>query len=108
MPKVNCRIGSIKAESYNKSEHFINVTIYLSSVDEKCCKIYTKEVEKMVINRKHLAKAKIEQLKNGFSAFAETSEVAFHIERELQNLNINVHIDRTPMGAWFIPIKADG
>lgn len=58
----------------------------------------------MVINRKEMAKAKIEQLKSGFSAFAETIEVADLIEKELQSLNLNVHIDRTPMGSWFIPV----
>jgi hypothetical protein len=58
----------------------------------------------MVINRKEMARAKIEQLKNGFSAFAETSEVAEFIEKELVNLNIPIHVDRTPMGSWFIPV----
>lgn len=57
----------------------------------------------MVINRKEMARAKLEQLKSGFSAFAETSEVAEIIEKELENLDIKVHIDRTPMGSWFIP-----
>lgn len=59
----------------------------------------------MVINRKHMARAKIDQLKQGISAFAETAEVAHLIEKELSTLSMKVHIDRTPMGAWFIPVS---
>jgi hypothetical protein len=66
--------------------------------------VEVKEENNMVINRKEMARAKIEQLKNGFSAFAETSEVAEFIEKELANLNIPIHVDRTPMGSWFIPV----
>jgi hypothetical protein len=58
----------------------------------------------MVINRKEMARAKIEQLKKGFSAFAETSEVTEIIEKELVNLDLNIHVDHTPMGSWFIPV----
>jgi putative aminopeptidase FrvX len=58
----------------------------------------------MVINRKEMARAKLKQLKNGFSAFAETSEVAEIIEKELAKLDLNIHVDRTPMGSWFIPV----
>jgi hypothetical protein len=66
--------------------------------------VEVREENNMVINRKEMARAKIEQLKNGFSAFAETSEVAEFIEKELANLNIPIHVDRTPMGSWFIPV----
>ncbi|GGK11399.1 hypothetical protein GCM10010965_00350 [Caldalkalibacillus thermarum] len=59
----------------------------------------------MVISRKHLAKAKLEQLKNGYSAYTESTEVAFHLEREIKKHSLRVHIDRTPLGSWFIPIK---
>jgi len=57
----------------------------------------------MIINRKSLAKAKLEKLKNGYSAFAETKEVAEWLEKEIATLNLAVHIDRTPHGCWFIP-----
>lgn len=57
----------------------------------------------MIINRKQLAKEKLEQLKKGYSAFADTNEVAELIEKELANLNLHVVIDKTPVGAWFIP-----
>lgn len=59
----------------------------------------------MVINRKHMARAKVEQLKQGVSAFAESTEVVHLMEKEISKQNLNVLIDRTPMGAWFIPVK---
>lgn len=59
----------------------------------------------MVINRKHMARAKLEQLKNGYSAYAETSEITDIIEKELSKLELNIHIDKTPLGAWFIPVS---
>ncbi|MBA4495270.1 hypothetical protein ACFO25_00140 [Paenactinomyces guangxiensis] len=57
----------------------------------------------MIINRKAIARAKIEKLINGYSAFAETQEVASLIEKEIAERNMAVHIDRTSMGCWFIP-----
>lgn len=62
----------------------------------------------MIINRRALARKKVEELKNGFSAFAETHEVADFIEKELANLDIKIHVDRTAVGAWFIPVKEQG
>jgi hypothetical protein len=59
----------------------------------------------MIINRKTLAKEKLESLKRGYSAYAETEEVARLIERGLAHLNVPVYIDRTPIGWWFIPEK---
>ena len=61
----------------------------------------------MIINRKSLARKKLENLKQGYSAYAETEEVARLIEKELANLNIPVYIDRTPIGWWFIPEKSN-
>ncbi|SHE76083.1 hypothetical protein SAMN05444392_10328 [Seinonella peptonophila] len=59
----------------------------------------------MIISRRKLAQSKVEEIKNGYSAFAETEEVAQLIENELKTLNIKVHIDRTEKGSWFIPEK---
>lgn len=58
----------------------------------------------MVINRKKMAQKKLEQLKKGYSAFAETNEVAELIEKEIASLELTVHVDKTPLGSWFIPI----
>ncbi len=59
----------------------------------------------MIINRKELAREKVKELQNGFSAFAETKEVAELIKRELAKLNLKVHEDVTDVGSWFIPEK---
>ncbi|WP_149453303.1 hypothetical protein [Pasteuria penetrans] len=57
----------------------------------------------MIINRKRIAREKIERLKRGYSAFTESEEIATRIERELSKIPLEVHIDRTPLGCWFIP-----
>ncbi|SFS70993.1 hypothetical protein [Marininema halotolerans] len=57
----------------------------------------------MIINRKELVRAKIEKLKLGYSAYAESKAVAQLIEKELDRLNLPVFIDRTAIGYWFIP-----
>ncbi|WP_052947745.1 hypothetical protein [Aneurinibacillus tyrosinisolvens] len=57
----------------------------------------------MVISRREMARAKVEKLKNGFSAFSETSEVIELIEKYIREENLDVHVDRTPLGCWFIP-----
>lgn len=57
----------------------------------------------MIINRKQIAKEKLEQLKKGYSAFADTTEVAELIEKELASLDLQVVIDKTSVGSWFIP-----
>ncbi|GGE17293.1 hypothetical protein GCM10011571_18710 [Marinithermofilum abyssi] len=61
----------------------------------------------LIISRKKLARAKLEKLKRGYSAFAETEEVAELIEKELDGLDLQVHIDRTSVGTWFIPKGRD-
>lgn len=57
----------------------------------------------MVIDRKEIARAKVEKIKNGFSAFAETQEVIFLVKKELEKQGIPVLIDETEKGCWFIP-----
>lgn len=59
----------------------------------------------MIINRKALARDKVEKLKNGYSAFTDSQEVAELVEKEIAELNMAVHIDRTSLGCWFIPEK---
>lgn len=59
----------------------------------------------MILNRKEMAKSKVIEIQNGFSAFAETSEVAALIKKELAMLNIPVYEDVTSVGSWFIPVK---
>ncbi|TCS96759.1 hypothetical protein [Hazenella coriacea] len=57
----------------------------------------------MIINRRAIAREKIEMLKNGYSTFADSEEVAQLIKKQISELNMVVHIDQTPQGCWFIP-----
>lgn len=59
----------------------------------------------MIINPKELAKAKVKRLQNGYSAFAETNEMTRLMKRELSKLNLDVLVDETTIGSWFIPRK---
>lgn len=59
----------------------------------------------MLISRKAIAREKLELLKNGQTAYAETSEVSQYIEKELGNLDMNVVIDRTDRGNWYYPVE---
>lgn len=57
----------------------------------------------MIISRRQLAKAKVEKLKAGYSAYAETKEVAQLIQKELDAIGLPVYVDQTSIGYWFIP-----
>ncbi|WP_044640890.1 hypothetical protein [Risungbinella massiliensis] len=57
----------------------------------------------MIINRKHLARQKLEKLRKGYSVYTETKEVQEYLEKEIDQAGIKVTIDRTPIGTWYIP-----
>nr|WP_309866813.1 hypothetical protein [Desmospora profundinema] len=57
----------------------------------------------LIISRRQLARAKVEKLKKGYSAYAETKEVAQLIQKELDAIGFPVHVDQTSIGYWFIP-----
>ncbi|HEU5138628.1 MAG TPA: hypothetical protein VFT51_01550 [Bacillales bacterium] len=59
----------------------------------------------MIMNRKKLAKAKVQRIQDGYSAFAESNELTRLIKRELSKLNMDVFIEETTIGSWFIPKK---
>ncbi|GAE28103.1 hypothetical protein JCM9140_4297 [Halalkalibacter wakoensis JCM 9140] len=61
--------------------------------------------KEMVINRKQMALKKVEKIKNGYSAFAESKEVTELVRKELQKQKIDVHEDVTEVGSWFMPVK---
>jgi hypothetical protein len=61
----------------------------------------------LIINRKQLVREKVQQIIAGYSAYAETKEVATMLKKELQLLNIDVYEDSTNIGSWFIPIKSE-
>jgi len=62
----------------------------------------------LAISRRRLAETKLEQLKKGYGTYAETKEVARLIEAQLAKLPLNVHIDRTPVGCWYVPEESEG
>lgn len=47
---------------------------------------------------------KINLLKNGYSAYAESTELIRLIKRDILRNALNVHYDETPIGCWFIPL----
>jgi len=59
----------------------------------------------MIINRRQMARAKIDKVKNGLAAYAETQEIIDYMKKELEKENISVHIDQTAKGCWFTPAK---
>ncbi|WP_456278017.1 hypothetical protein [Bacillus sp. AK128] len=59
----------------------------------------------MIINRKQLMRDKLQQIIAGYSAYAETKELATMLQKELKLRNIEVYIDDTDKGFWFIPVK---
>ncbi|HEX7064938.1 MAG TPA: hypothetical protein VF199_07700 [Bacillales bacterium] len=59
----------------------------------------------MIMNRKELAKAKVKRIQDGYSAFAESNELIRLIKRDLSKLNMDVLIEETTIGSWFIPRK---
>lgn len=61
----------------------------------------------MVIPRKSLLMQKIDQLKNGENAFAESEELMRLLKRDIARENLQVTIDRSPAGCWIIPEKPE-
>ncbi|MDA1477595.1 hypothetical protein PJ311_11370 [Bacillus sp. CLL-7-23] len=50
-----------------------------------------------------LAKDKVNRIKSGYSAYAETELLTSLIKKELDAQNIDVYEDVTDFGSWFIP-----
>ncbi|SET44847.1 hypothetical protein SAMN05216389_111138 [Oceanobacillus limi] len=59
----------------------------------------------LVLHEKRICERKMNQLKNGYSAYAESREVIRLIKREILKNNMDVYYDETPNGCWFIPMK---
>lgn len=59
----------------------------------------------MIINRRKLVDAKMERLRSGYSAFAESKEVVTLLEEEIIREQLPVIIEKTELGCWFIPEK---
>ena len=57
----------------------------------------------MILSRKELARIKLENLKMGYSAFTDSEEIASIMKRQINTLDMPIHIDQTTLGCWFIP-----
>lgn len=59
----------------------------------------------MIISKSQLINDKLEKLKRGLSAYAESKSIVSALERKIAEQNLAVHIEHTPYGSWFIPEK---
>ncbi|TQS76255.1 hypothetical protein DX933_02185 [Ornithinibacillus gellani] len=57
-----------------------------------------------VLNDRTIRDQKIEQLKNGISAYAESKELIRLMKRDIVKYDLQVQLDETPEGCWFIPL----
>ncbi|GAA0600920.1 hypothetical protein GCM10009001_16770 [Virgibacillus siamensis] len=57
-----------------------------------------------IMNTRRIRDEKIAQLLSGRTAYAETQEMIRLITRSIERNNINVHLDNTTSGCWFIPM----
>ncbi|SHF78497.1 hypothetical protein [Ornithinibacillus halophilus] len=59
----------------------------------------------LILNKSQMRDRKINQLLNGYTAYAESQELIRLIKREIYRKGLNVYIDETTEGCWFIPLK---
>lgn len=57
----------------------------------------------MVITNRALCNHKMESLKRGNNAFAESEKLIQLLEEEVAKENIQVYFEKTPAGCWIIP-----
>lgn len=57
-----------------------------------------------IMDQKRMKDEKINQLKHGSTAYAESNELIRLIKRDIQKYELHVHCDETPSGCWFIPL----
>ncbi|MGJ9457193.1 hypothetical protein [Oceanobacillus sp. CF4.6] len=57
------------------------------------------------INLRRMRDEKIEQLKKGNNAFAETDELIRLMKRAIDKECLHVELDKTDAGCWFIPMS---
>ncbi|WP_243386064.1 hypothetical protein [Bacillus kexueae] len=60
-----------------------------------------------VIDHRQMAKDKVERIRNGVSAFAESADLVQLIKKEIEVQNLRVHEDVTEFGSWFIPVQPE-
>lgn len=59
----------------------------------------------LILNRRKIIEEKVNQLKNGYTAFAESQEVIRLLTRAVNKHGIAVYLDHTDSGCWFVPQK---
>lgn len=58
-----------------------------------------------VINNRTIADEKFNHLLNGYSVYAESNELIRLMKRRIHSHNLDVIIEQTDAGCWFIPSK---
>lgn len=56
-----------------------------------------------ILSRKKMLNEKVERIKRGYSAYAESAEMANLLKKELGIQKLKVYEDITEFGSWFIP-----
>ncbi|MED4401193.1 hypothetical protein [Metabacillus fastidiosus] len=56
--------------------------------------------------QRKLKQEKLDLIKNGFSAYVESATLVRLLTRDLKLLNLDVDIENTELGCWFIPNRA--
>ncbi|GGJ96816.1 hypothetical protein GCM10007063_19080 [Lentibacillus kapialis] len=59
-----------------------------------------------VMSYRRLRDAKIAELKEGKTAYAESAELIRLMQRSIDREGLYVHRDHTNTGCWFIPLPA--
>ncbi|MET3682636.1 hypothetical protein ABID56_000717 [Alkalibacillus flavidus] len=58
--------------------------------------------------KQRIANEKINRLKDGYSAYAESEELIRLMKRRIQANNLTIYEDHTDIGSWFIPQDRSG
>ncbi|WP_010651143.1 hypothetical protein [Oceanobacillus massiliensis] len=58
------------------------------------------------INLRRMRDEKIDQLRKGNTAYAETGELIRLMKRTIEKEQLHVQYDETDAGCWFIPVPA--
>ncbi|MFD1019022.1 hypothetical protein [Thalassobacillus hwangdonensis] len=58
----------------------------------------------LIMDRHRMLEEKVGQLMNGHTAYAETDELIRLMKREVAKHELDVYLDQTEAGCWFIPI----
>ena len=57
----------------------------------------------MIITARELRNQKLERLRSGQNAYTESNEVIRLLQRDIANENLDVLVERTSSGCWFVP-----